>query len=58
MGGRTEISSSQRYMLLEYFRSGMQSCSKETLPKREAAASQTGLSMKSVNVSLRFVVSW
>ena len=42
----------QHEALLKSFINGMQSCGKETLAQREAAAKETGLSFKSVNVRL------
>ena len=51
MATRTEITDLQRG-ILESFGKGMWSCGKDTLNLREATASKTGLSIKSVNVSI------
>ena len=48
---RQTITDFQRQILVAKFNDGMRGCNKSTLRLRESAASETGLSLKSVNVS-------
>ncbi len=47
---RCEISQLQKAILLQKFKEGMQGCGHATLALRQAAASETGLKMCSINV--------
>ena len=49
---RQTITDFQRQILVAKFNDGMRGCNKSTLRLRESAASETGLSLKSVSVNV------
>ena len=52
MTSRTVITISQREFLVRKFEKGMHSCGQNTLNARQAAATETGLTLNTINVRL------